>query len=128
MGRYTNHSAVHTVRMQRIPEMEWEGAANGIQDDVLGVWQSRDFLAIHYRDDRGERLSVNRTAFDRQTGSWRDGIPWDDLQRIKHQCGLGDRWAVELYPPDRDIVNVAAMRHLWLLTEQPAYGWDRENQ
>lgn len=45
--------------------------------------------------------------------------------RLKAECGRGDKWAVELYPPDEAVVNVANIRHLWLLPEPPAFGWNR---
>jgi hypothetical protein len=31
---------------------------------------------------------------------------------------------VEVYPPDEAVVNVANIRHLWLLAEAPAYAWN----
>ena len=87
-------------------------------------WQSRDFLAVLYRDPNGhDRLSVNRVAIDRYTGRWRDGITWDELQHVKDQCGFADRWAVEVYPPTGEVVDVAAIRHLWLLDAPPPYAW-----
>ena len=27
------------------------------------------------------------------------------------------------YPADRDVVNVASLRHLWVLDEPPTYAW-----
>jgi hypothetical protein len=89
----------------------------------VAVWRSREFLAQLFRDPTGERLSVNRTVFDHGSGRWIDGMTWDDLQRVKRECGFGLRWAVEVYPPDDDIVNAANMRHLWLLPVAPEYGW-----
>jgi len=60
-----------------------------------------------------ERLSVCRTSV--QNGEWVSEITWDELQRIKRECGRGDKDAVELYPADADVVNVANMRHLWIV-------------
>lgn len=34
--------------------------------------------------------------------------------------------AVEIYPAERDIVNVANMRHLWVLPERLPFGWRRD--
>jgi hypothetical protein len=56
-----------------------------------------------------------------------DGIAWEDLQRLKAEIGKGDYCAVEIYPRDRDLVNVANMRHLWLLPEVPGYCWSDDN-
>lgn len=44
-----------------------------------------------------------------------DGVSWDALQWVKGAVGYADCEAVELYPPDDRIVNVANMRHLWVL-------------
>lgn len=95
-------------------------------DEVLGVWQSREYLATLWVEVNGQRrLTVNRTQLDRKSGSWREGVSWDALQLVKSQCGFGDWWAVEVYPPDAHVVDVAAMRHLWLLPGEPEFGWKR---
>lgn len=47
----------------------------------------------------------------------RDGISWDDLQRIKNEIVGADRLAVEVYPPEAELVNEVNMRHLWVLPE-----------
>ena len=43
-----------------------------------------------------------------------DGITWDELQSIKNQIGYQDFLAFEMYPPEKDVVNVENMRHLWI--------------
>lgn len=55
-------------------------------------------------------------------GRWADGISWDDLQRVKYEIGRGDQWAVEMFPPDDEVTNVANMRHLWIIAT-PSFGW-----
>lgn len=93
--------------------------------DPLRVWMSVDFLAALYMEGRDVyRLSVNRTG-QGPDGRWLDGITWDDLMRVKSECGFGDRWAVECFPPDGQVVNVANIRHLWLLDGPPTFGWTR---
>ena len=42
-------------------------------------------------------------------------LTWAHLQELKGMCGHGKREAVEIYPADDAVVNVANMRHLWLL-------------
>jgi hypothetical protein len=59
------------------------------------------------------------------TGRWLDGITWDELQHLKMLAGYGDRVAVEIYPPDSEVVNIANIRHLWLLNEVPTFMWQR---
>lgn len=87
------------------------------------VWRSRNFLVQLFHDPCGfDRLSISRTELG-SDGRLKDGITWDDLQRLKGEAGFGASWAVECYPPDQNVVNVANHRHLFLLTEPPAFGW-----
>lgn len=119
-GRYETplRQVVHSRTMQPV-----DHPSGRYPDGVEGAWQSRDFLAVLYSLDSGPRLTVNRVQIDKRTGMWRDGITWDELQRIKDQCGFADSWAVEVFPPADLVVNVASMRHLWLLPEPPQFGW-----
>lgn len=108
-----------------VPRERWpdDGVANR-----AGVWRSSHFLVQAYAE-RGDvlRLSVNRTDIDSK-GRWVDGITWDELQKIKTECGFGDRDAVEVFPPDADVVNVANMRHLWVLPVFLPFAWRTEKQ
>ena len=101
-----------------VPRSQWPSTPQRL----LEVWRSRTFVVQVCEEQHGaQRVSVNRTALD-ASGRWRDGISWDALQEVKRQIGRADRWAVEIYPPDADIENVANMRHLWLIPE-PAFGF-----
>lgn len=105
----------------QIPRVAWP--TDNVPETIVEVWRSRDFLLqVHTTPVEGiERLSVCRTALSGD--SWKDGISWDDLQRLKSECGRGDKCAVEVYPEDGHIVNVANMRHLFVLDTPPAYAW-----
>lgn len=121
MSRYVGpQDPVHSRQMQplELPDQIARGAE--------AVWQSRDFLAVLFREGDHRRLTVNRTQFDTRTNRWREGITWDELMSVKSECGFADLWAVEVYPPTAHIVNVAAMRHLWLLDSAPPYAWKRD--
>ncbi|OGT54680.1 MAG: hypothetical protein A3E01_10030 [Gammaproteobacteria bacterium RIFCSPHIGHO2_12_FULL_63_22] len=86
------------------------------------VWRSRDFLVQVFNEKAGVvRLSVIRTCHD--GNQWADGITWDELQRLKMECGRGDKEAVEVFPRDRDVVNVSNIRHLWVLPEPLPFVW-----
>ena len=92
------------------------------------VWLSVKFLAVVYREDApgvSHRVSINRVEFDLGKGRWEEGISWDDLQLIKAGIGFGDRCAVEIFPPDHHVVDVANMRHLWILKEPPVFMWKK---
>ena len=110
--------------LQRIPPTEWPPAARTMARPPREVWRSATFLVQIYQEGLHARLTVCRTALGRDGVRWMDGITWDDLQRLKRECGRGEQWAVECYPPDTEIVNDANMRHLWLIAEPP-YGWKR---
>ena len=45
------------------------------------------------------------------------------LQEIKNTIGYKDKFAVEVYPAENDIVNVANMRHLWVLPKPLGFEW-----
>lgn len=91
-------------------------------DNLTNVFLSADFLVQQYQENDGViRLSICSTK--RSGSKWADGITWDQLQEIKRNIGFGDRLAVEVYPEDSRIVNVANMRHLFVLTERPSFAW-----
>lgn len=109
-------------RLRRRPELEAEAIATGRPGHPVEVWASRDYLVQVFAGDV-VRLTVNRTTRSPRGDRWADGLSWDELQRIKADVGRGDRWAVEIYPPDEHVVDVANMRHLWLVDEPPAFAW-----
>ena len=101
------------VALKQIPKAEWPQSYHppGIKE----VWRSRGFLVQVYDDERSgvERMAICRTEV--MSGDWAAEISWDDLQRLKRECGRGAKDAVEIYPSDADVVNVANMRHLWIV-------------
>ena len=110
--------------MTEIPADQWPPATRFHPRGPLKVWRSRDFLAQLFEDGITLRLSIQRTA-PRSDNQWVDDISWDDLQRVKNECGFDGHWMVELYPPVADVVNVANIRHLWVGLEPPPFGWHR---
>ncbi len=109
-------------QLVQIPKEKWPHA----QANLIEVWRSRDFLVQVLEQEPLWRMSVCRTMLNRRQ-RFVDGIAWEDLQRLKAEIGKGDYCAVEIYPRDRDLVNVANMRHLWLLPEVPGYCWSDDN-
>lgn len=95
---------------------------------VERVLRSRTFLVQVYQPHvptGAIRLSVCRTELAADGARWKDDITWEELQRLKGEAGFADREAVEVFPPDTSIVNVANMRHLWVLPagERMAFSW-----
>jgi hypothetical protein len=116
-------NAKKPVALDLVPRSNWPPGLGDRPGAPTKVWRSRDFLVQFYPEPPGcaGRLSVLRSALS--GGRWQDGITWDELQRIKGEVGFGDAWAVEVFPPDSQVVNVANIRHLWLLERSPDYGW-----
>ncbi len=112
--------------MELVPEDEWPFFPKW-ETIPVKVWRSKDYLAVLYvqRADGMKRLTVNSVRRmpnrKRKSGTdWRDGITWDELQRIKNETLGPDVWCVEVYPPESELVNVSNMRHLWPLDRPPA--------
>lgn len=113
MQAYMNDLNLYSPDMQPADPTRWVGAPG-----VLGVWHSRTHIATAWQENSDQlicRLSVNRAAIDPKTGSFLGGISWDELYLIKNQCGFMNLDAVEVYPAADKLVNVANMRHLWIL-------------
>jgi len=104
------------------PKEEWPIIDNFRVKPPDECWRSRHYLVqIFYERDGVERLSIIRTSHDGK--SWADNIPWDDIQRLKSECGRGDKDAIEIYPADALVVNVANMRHIFVLPEPHPLTW-----
>lgn len=114
-------------KLTPIPREEWPTQLNNAQEQPMRALRSRDFICLVY-DYGGAgpnvRLSICRTSM-RADGHYVDGITWDELQQLKAEAGYSNRWAVEVYPPAHEVVNVANMRHLWLLDDE-RIGWRRD--
>ncbi len=111
-------SAKWPTQLKEIPREDWESSAQRWQIRTL---RNNRFLVLIFDRDGQIRLSANRTAVADDRG-WKDGITWDELMQLKRECGYGERCAIEIFPPDGDVVNVANIRHLWL-AEAPAFMW-----
>lgn len=105
-------------RMTEVPRNQWPGEEHAPSIVVRALYRSCDYLA-QLIDEKGRmRLSVMRTRLNAH-GEFEDGITWDELQRIKGECGFGAAIAVEVFPPDANLVNVSNMRHLWFVDALP---------
>jgi hypothetical protein len=105
-----------------VPREEWPDESSIGRIRLL---RSRDYLVqvfTEYYPFVVVRLSINRTQIT-TNGGWKQDIPWEDLQRLKSEAGYGEFDAVEVYPADKDVVNVANMRHLWVLTDKVPFAW-----
>jgi hypothetical protein len=104
----------------QVPRDKWP--ETGRVDSMIEAWLSSRFLVQVFDEGGGIfRVSVNRTSMD-QFGKWEENLTWDELMSVKRQIGRGESYAVEVLPEDSQIVNVANMRHFWILPD-PVCGW-----
>lgn len=94
---------------------------------LIEVWRSRDYLVQIFKEPPPvvARISINRTSISGDR--WTDNISWDELQRVKNECGFAGLDAVEIYPNQEDVVNVANIRHLWVLAVRLSFAWRKSN-
>jgi hypothetical protein len=118
-------AAARPSHLVDVPESDWPGTQGG--ERPIAVWLSQAYLVVSYPAPSFGGVEVRRLSVNRATvgidGRWDQNIPWEDLQRIKRETGHGDWYAVEVYPRDRDVVNIANMRHLWLMATPLDIGW-----
>jgi len=108
----------------RIPEEQWPKT----EPRPVECFRNSQFLVqIFAHEDGASRMTICRTVIG-DDGMWKDGIAWEELQSVKNQCGYAHCWAVEIFPPSQEVVNVANMRHLWLLPEAPSFAWKRKER
>jgi len=113
----------YTEGFEEVPRSEWPVA---IPQNLSRAYRSSQFFVqVYDLPDGVIRLTVCRTAIDGD--DWAAEISWDSLQDIKRRIGYGDSYGIEIYPREVDLVNVAAMRHLWLLAEPLHIGWFRSS-
>lgn len=110
-------------QMTPVGRDEWPDEFDRGGVPVIGCWRSRSCLAVAYAErPPAVRLTIQRTTL-LDDGQWLDGITWEDLQRVKNECGFAALDAVEIYPAAGDVVNVANLRHLWILPEPFYLTW-----
>ena len=73
----------------------------------ISVWESDEFSIGAFMDQGFIRLDIMRRDMT-------DGITWDELNQIKNECGFSEFDACEFFPRQRDIVNTANVRHLYI--------------
>lgn len=102
--------------LTQIPLENWPPAIRLSEYAPREVWSSRQYLVQLFDVSTGLahlRLSINRITV-KPDGRWEEDLSWEELMECKRQVGYAHWYAVEVYPPDDAIVNVANMRHLWL--------------
>lgn len=106
--------------------LAFEGHGRDPKVYPVKAWRNKNFLATLWDDGEpgGEsrlRLCVQRTLLN-HNGEWLDGITWDELQKVKNDCGFEDVWMVEIFPPATELVYKHNIRHLWIVP-RPEFAW-----
>lgn len=114
----------YTEALDEIPREEWPTV---IPDNLSRAYRSNQFFVQIYELPNGVvRLTACRTEVDGD--DWKAGISWDNLQDLKRRLGFADKYAIEVYPREVDLVNVANLRHLWILPEPLEVGWFKDSR
>lgn len=95
--------------------------------DFVQAVRNKSFLVQIFKEEHATRLSINKTELNKDGSAWSDGITWDEIQRIKANLGYGDSCAIEIYPPEKDLVNVANIRHIFIVDKAPEFMWKKNN-
>ncbi len=87
--------------------------------DLLEAWRNNIYAVQVFARARINAPSVKHLAIRRHDGDEVHG--WSDLQRIKNEIVGPDFAALEVYPPESDVVDQANMRHVFVLPKgEPA--------
>jgi len=86
--------------------------------NLICAWHDECYIAQLNRVLMSNQ-SYHRLSIRRKDG--RDGITWDELQRVKNACGYDNRCAVELYPATDDVMNTFNARHLFIMDRAPDF-------
>jgi hypothetical protein len=118
------------AHLVKVPPDQWSHMGpSEYAKKVRFVWRSNRLL-VQVCEEPGviARVSVNRTLLG-DDGRFVDGLTWEDLQAVKDAVGFAGFDAVEVYPRAADIVNVANMRHLWVLFDDSLpFAWRNMKQ
>lgn len=123
VNMYLDSAESYSPTLEKLDHKAVAAVNSHSKSEAVEVWRSKKFLAVLWREQSGAmRLSVNRTTIQ-LNGKWEDRITWDELMQVKREMGLGETHAIEIYPADSCVVNVANMRHLWILDEAHPFTW-----
>lgn len=82
------------------------------------------YYTVGFRVIRDEKLGkILHLKISRNDGI--NPIAWEDLQQLKNEFAGEHVQAIEFYPPEKHLVNMAPVRHLWCFLdgEQLGFGY-----
>lgn len=115
--------------LAEVPREQWAHLNDGTEmtgHTRARVLRSRRYLVqvfepVNKSSLVGFVMSVLRT--ERNEAGWVEGITWEQLQALKAEAGYGNRDAVEVYPRDVDVINIANIHHLFVMADPLPFAW-----
>ena len=103
--------------LEIVPENDPDMPYSSHPQDIDKIYRSKKYTVIVWNVPAGKKLSIQRNEWDSHTNRYKDQITWDEIMEIKRQVGFGEQNAIEFYPPDSQVINIANVRHIWLLPQ-----------
>ena len=99
-------------RVREVEQPETFASVRARIGDLVSFWKNNIYSVQIYRrrTDRGDALQL---VVRRHDEGEIEG--WDDLQRVKNELAGERRTAIEIYPPQDEVIDQAPLRHLWVL-------------
>lgn len=104
--------------LEIVPENDPNLPYSSHPQDIDKIYRSKKYTVIVWNVPAGKKLSIQRNEWDSHTNRYKDNITWDEIQEIKRKCGFGEQNAIEFYPPDSEVINIANVRHIWILPDE----------
>lgn len=80
------------------------------------------FVQLYQEKNKPLRISIIKNKVNADL-KWEDGLTWDEIQNIKNEIGFENNDCVEIYPAQQNVVNVANMRHIWVMNDPLPFSW-----
>lgn len=107
---------------RQLPKARWPTERQ--PGNLKAVWISKDYLVQIYEETENViRLSINCVKL--KGSKWVDSITWDTMQAIKDAVGFENFWAVEVFPMQQELLNLANIRYLFVSPKKPRYAWSK---
>jgi hypothetical protein len=100
---------------EHLPLVPGQAGTNGWASECQACHRNRVFAVLERMDATGvTHLAVSSLSGVRPT--------WPEMQRIKDEIAGPDATAIEVYPPQAQVVDEADMFHIWVLRGKLPFG------
>lgn len=98
-------------------------AFENLPESVVSIWRSSTHIVTLHQHDHCLVLEIRRAVLTDQFELEADPMTWTELMAVKAEIGMADAWCVEVYPPDRHSLHKMQSRCLWIMKDDPDFGW-----